>query len=963
MKILRGLLISAVVSFIVVACSSNKPDPNPGGVNTTPPPEVAADLPAETVAQMKALIEEKVARTPAQKKISSQLLYAKVNKFPALKQHLQKGEIAKPTELVSLLRYDDQGRVLCDVKGDVDAGLQLQIEVAGGAVVATSSQHHSARAWLPLSTLESLASQPVVKSIYPAFAATTHRADPPFSAGKYSHMTYEQRVANMQAALKELAASRSSDKSAAVVSKAAADTAADAVTNAGSANSIGGKAHGVDRARKFYGTDGTGVTVGVLSDSDDFKEQSIASGDLPADTITIPGQDGRPGSGEGTAMMEIVHDLAPGAKVVFASAFNSPESFADNIRQLRFTYHCDVIVDDVQYYFESPYQDDIVAAAVADVVADGATYFSSAGNSGNFDDGTSGTWEGDFKSGGTFAVLPTGYLVHDFGKKVISNRIELGGGPLYLHWADPGSLDNPLSFNDYDLFVLTPDLRSVAVASTDIQDGTGLPFEFLGFNIPAEYRVVVASKIGAQTTAIHLQLSNGEFGLATSGADYGHAAGEDAFAVGAVDVANAAGGEFSGGPTTQVELYSSDGNRTIFFNRAGVQIGNGDSTFAGQAGVLRKKPDVSAADGVETTLPSDSGLNPFFGTSAAAPHAGAIAALIKSAVPTADNTKIYSSLKTGALDIEAAGADIDSGSGVLQAMNSLQKAGAKPVVFLEKGVSTVTPSSGTSVVPGGGGSLTVQLVNNGGAVATVVKGVLTTTTPGVTIVSGLSNYANIAAGASATNATPFTFTVSSAVPCGTQIQFTLSVAFTGRGSNPAVFTVPVQTGHTGASTSFAYSGAPVAIPDNNAAGVDIPISVSGGPIGELGFSIDGATCNTTIGSTTVGVNHTWVGDLVFKLRSPAGTQVTLASRPGGTGNSANNFCQTVLKDGAANSIQNVTIAQAPYTGTFSPASPLSAFRGENSNGTWTLNVSDNVSIDTGTVRAFSVVVAGFSCTP
>src|SRR5690349_14550251 len=135
MNVLRGLLLSTATALMLVACGGeDKTDPTTGGASTTPPPVVVADLPASTVAQMKAIIEEKAARSPAQKKISSQLLYAKTNRFPALKQRLQKGEVAKPSDLVSLLRYDDQGRVLSDVKGDVDAGLQLQIEIAGGAV-------------------------------------------------------------------------------------------------------------------------------------------------------------------------------------------------------------------------------------------------------------------------------------------------------------------------------------------------------------------------------------------------------------------------------------------------------------------------------------------------------------------------------------------------------------------------------------------------------------------------------------------------------------------------------------------------------------------------------------------------------------------------------------------------------------------------------------------------------------
>ena len=67
--------------------------------------------------------------------------------------------------------------------------------------------------------------------------------------------------------------------------------------------------------------------------------------------------------------------------------------------------------------------------------------------------------------------------------------------------------------------------------------------------------------------------------------------------------------------------------------------------------------------------------------------------------------------------------------------------------------------------------------------------------------------------------------------------------------------------------------------------------------------------------------------------------------------------------GAANSIQTVAIAQAPFTEVFAPANPQSAFVCENANGTWTLNVSDNALFDTGTARAFSLVTTGFSCAP
>jgi hypothetical protein len=73
----------------------------------------------------------------------------------------------------------------------------------------------------------------------------------------------------------------------------------------------------------------------------------------------VPGQ---AGSGdEGTAMLEIVHDLAPGAQLYFATAVNSDASFAANILALKNTYGCDVIVDDVTYLAEGAFQDGPIA--------------------------------------------------------------------------------------------------------------------------------------------------------------------------------------------------------------------------------------------------------------------------------------------------------------------------------------------------------------------------------------------------------------------------------------------------------------------------------------------------------------------------------------------------------------------------------------------------------------------------
>lgn len=947
---MKRLWLPVAVGALAAGCSSDSPQPSTAGDGN-------AALSPEVMAQIDSLIVEKATRSPAERKIASALLYAKSGRFNA-----SLAETKDPAKrITSLQQIDDKGRYLMDVRGDMSA-MGGRIEALGGQIVNLHRQ--SARVWFPLDQVETLAAEPKVQTIRPALLATTRRIDKPGSA-KFRTASNAQRVAAVQAARASLSASatitpveRSGDATPQVTT---------ATASQGLVLSQGDKAHAADRARKFFGADGTGVNVGVLSDSDDFKEQAIASGDLPADTVTVPGQDGRPNAGEGTAMMEIVHDLVPGAKLFFASAFNSPESFADNIRALRFQYHCDVIIDDVVYFFESPYQDDIIAQAVDDVTADGAMYFSSAGNEGNFDDGTSGTWEGDFKPAGALATLPSGYTVHSFGGNVIDNRIEAGGGPLILHWSDPGTLANPASSNDYDLFVLDNDLRRVLLAATDVQDGAALPFEFLGFNIPPGLRVVIAAHPNAELRAIHTVIFGGEFALSTSGSAYGHNSAIDAFAVGAVDAAEAGSGAFAAGPTTPVELFSSDGPRRIFFDPHNQPIdpAHPGLTFASRGGVTRAKPDLSAADGVATTLPGGSGLNPFFGTSAAAPHAGAIAALLKSAMPTATPAKIRQALLLGSLDIEGAGVDRNSGRGVVSAFNTLQRAGAAAAVSLAGGALRVTPLGSDVILPGGAGQVSIEVANGGGAPATAVTATLTSSSPNVLILQGTSTYPNIPAEGSSVNTVPFAFFVDNAAPCGALLPFTLTLNYTGKGAHPVVVDFSLQTGRPGtAATRFSYGGSTVAIPDASAAGVDIPIDASGftGAVAKVVFSFEGTTCTTDVGATTVGVDHSWVGDLTFTLTSPGGKTVTLMSAAGGAGNSGNNFCQTVLDDSAASSIQSVTALQAPFTGTFRPAQPLSAFIGEPGAGTWTLHASDSATLDTGSVRAFSLDLSGFSCT-
>jgi subtilisin family serine protease len=97
--------------------------------------------------------------------------------------------------------------------------------------------------------------------------------------------------------------------------------------------------------------------------------------------------------------------------------------------------------------------------------------------------------------------------------------------------------------------------------------------------------------------------------------------------------------------------------------------------FATNGGTTLQKPDATAADGVSTRTP---GFLPFFGTSAAAPHAAAIAALVKSAKPGLTNTQIRSLLLNTTVDNMAPGADRDSGYGILMALPAVQATLALP---------------------------------------------------------------------------------------------------------------------------------------------------------------------------------------------------------------------------------------------------------------------------------------------
>jgi hypothetical protein len=570
--------------------------------------QTVSGLPAEAVRQIEALMADKAQRTAAQHKVSSRLLH---------EQRIRRGDtIAGGVSLRRSVDVDADGTVTIDIRADVTPDVLARIREVGGAVINAVPAYRAIRARLPLDRIEALAELNEVQTIRPADRMTTQQRTPA-AGSQRGHAEFETDVVNI---------------------------------------SEGVAAHRTSATHSFYGVTGVGIGIGVLSDGVDTLAARQATGDLPSVTVLS----GQAGTGdEGTAMLEIVRDLAPGANLFFATAHGGQAQFAANIEALC-NAGAKVIVDDVFYFAESVFQDGIVALGVNNATANGCVHFSSAGNSGNKNDGTSGVWEGDFVAASSNPAGVAG-TAHSFGSGTNSNQITQDSSSLFtLQWSDPRGG----SANDYDLYLFNAALNTIFDVSTDTQNGTQDPFEAIdssAFNDTTNRLVVV--RFSGAARYLHLNANRGRLSINTAGQTAGHAAASNAFGVAAVNVGVAGGGAFTGGTVNPVATYSSDGPRRIFYHANGAAITPGD--FSSSGGEVVQKPDFAAADCVSTATP---GFLPFCGTSAAAPHAAAIAALMLEAVPSLTRAGIQSAINARALDIEGAGVDRDSGAGIVDAL-------------------------------------------------------------------------------------------------------------------------------------------------------------------------------------------------------------------------------------------------------------------------------------------------------
>jgi hypothetical protein len=588
-----------------------------------PGPQGISDAAVEQIAATAAV---KRSFTRAEQKIDSNLVFA----ARAARGQLDGTPVARIDSVAGSTVADLDGYVAVDISGNVSDGLLALIDSVGGVVADQSARWGLIRASLPLGAIETVAANDDVTSV---------------------------------------------------------DSAALARTNDGALTSQGYISHEVNRVVRT-GIDGTGVTVGVLSDSalPACVSALIASGDLPASTLVLPGQQGPAnGANEGCAMMEIVHDLAPGANLVFATAFTGVANFANNILALQ-AAGARVIVDDVTYFNEGAFQDGPIARAVNQVTANGSIYFSSAANSGSLTLGTSGTWEGDFLANGPvgppIGTLGETGIVHNFGTAASPQNFDVLTVPtsvISLKWSD--RLGG--STNDYDLFVLDGTGTRVKGFSVRAQTGTQDPYENVvqgincglptarGYCPAAGDRIVVVLFRGS-ARALRLDTNRGQLSIATDGSTYGHNAGASTVSTAATYWNSARTGTqpFTGAENPN-ETFSSDGPRKIFFNPDGTPITPGNFLFSTNGGVTLQKPDIAAADGVATKT---KGFFPFFGTSAAAPHAAAIAALILSVQPAWTPAQVLNAITSTAVDSMASGVDRDSGHGIVMAWPAVHEA-------------------------------------------------------------------------------------------------------------------------------------------------------------------------------------------------------------------------------------------------------------------------------------------------
>jgi Subtilase family len=501
------------------------------------------------------------------------------------------------------LERDAQGRVLVEIRtGDTSAAFQRALRDSGAQIVHVSERYATIAAFVDAAQLTALEGLPALQNIQESLAPIVGHVGTPASSTCPQGTSVSEGDTQLRTAL----------------------------------------------ARSTYSLDGTGVQVGVLSDSFNSlggASADVASGDLPGSTntcgyttpVNVLFDSGT--TDEGRAMTQIVHDLAPGATLSFATANNTQIIFADHIRALK-TAGANVIVDDVIYFAEPYFQDGQVTVGISDVVRTGALYFTAATNVNVIVGGN------NVASNEAPAYRPTACATGVPGYEASCHNFNPSGGTqstldftllngnavrIVLQYAEPWY---GLA-TDLDLFLIN-NSGSLITSSVNNNLSTEQPFEFIyhqntsgstetlhiaigrytgggGGTATPRLKVVLFTNCNCGIGSV--SPSVGASGDVVGPTIMGHTASHDAFSLAAAPYND----------DNNPEGYSARGPAAHYFG----PVVNTTPAAAIPTEMIQQ-PDFTATDGgCNTFFGGISGCHRFYGTSAAAPHAAAIAALLR----------------------------------------------------------------------------------------------------------------------------------------------------------------------------------------------------------------------------------------------------------------------------------------------------------------------------------------------
>ena len=479
--------------------------------------------------------------------------------------------------------------------------------------------------------------------------------------------------------------------------------------NAGSVMTEGDEVMRSDDMRTQFGLEGDGVSVGVIADGLGGLINAQGSGDVSAvDTTTcnVTGSPVQVPGAEGTAMLEIVHDVAPGASLSFGH-FSTPAGLGTsldfNAAVTCLAEHVDIVVDDIGFYGAGPYDGTSdISQNTADALNGGGpvrAYFTAVANMArqhyqdDYVDSGFDISDGTFNwSTHLFEETPGAFGTEHAGLNPdpsSRNRLRLqpgGSATVVLVWDDPWGG----SANDYDTFYQVG--TDAFFCGFNRQDGAGgddFPVEICSFTNPtaavADYDIFIGNyrDLAAQANLDLFVLCTGCLSLVNGN--------RLDFTTGASSVPNQS--DAGGSP---VSVISMGAVRWLAPNAI-----EGFSS-RGPTNDERLKPDAVAPDGVSVTGSGGFG-SPFFGTSAAAPHAAAVAALLLECQPDLTRQQLRDFILTSAFDLGNFGPDTSSGYGRIDALaagNAANCAHYTPTSTSPPGTPTPAATATPSPTPG-----------------------------------------------------------------------------------------------------------------------------------------------------------------------------------------------------------------------------------------------------------------------